>query len=162
MSDNVEKIFDSSNTILIKPDKISVPSDLKEKLLGQGEKIKKLSKEIQVKSLTLAHENFFLYDLENMITKTFATDLNQSFSTYGFISFSGETKTDNKLALNSSSSKLKFNLKKGVYKNKVGFELGKVHTKALVSTTRNNVLNFGILCTQKMKQLVKKEQCLKK
>ena len=31
---------------------------------------------------------------------------------YGLISFSGETKTDNKLALISPSNKLKLNLKK--------------------------------------------------
>ena len=40
------------------------PSNLKEKLFGQGEKIKKLSKEIQSKSLTLAYENFYLYDID--------------------------------------------------------------------------------------------------
>ena len=130
---------------------MSVSSDLKEKLFGQGEKIKKLSKEIQLKSLTLAYENFFLYDHENMIIETFVTELNESFSKYGLISFSGETKTNNKLALISPSSKLKFNQKKDVYKNKVGFELGKVHTKTSFSTTRNNVLNFGILCTEKNK-----------
>ena len=73
VSDNVKKNFDSSDTILIKPDKISVLSDLKEKLFSQGEKIKKLSKKIQLKSLTLAYEIFFLYDLENMVTKTFVT-----------------------------------------------------------------------------------------
>ena len=97
-----------------------------------------------------------------MITETFVTELNQSFSTSSLISFSGQTKTDNKLALISSSSKLKFNLKKDVYKNKVGSELGKVHAKTSFSTTSNNVLNFGILCTHKIKQLVKKEQCRKK
>ena len=105
---------------------------------------------------------FFLYDLENMITETFVTELYKSFSTFGLISFSGETKTDNKLALISPSSKLKFNPKKVVHKNKVGFELGKIHTKTSFSTTRNNVLNFGILCPPKIKQLVKKEQCRKK
>ena len=130
MSDDVKKIFDSSDTILIKP------SYLKEKLFCQGEKIKKFYKEIQL-LLTLAHENFYLYDLENMITETSVTELNQSFSTYGLISFSGENKTDNKLALISPSSKLKFNLKKDIYKNKV------VHTKTSFSTTRNNVLNFA-------------------
>ena len=36
---------------------------------------------------------------------------------------------DNKLALISPNSKLKSNLKKDVYKNKVDFELGRVHTK---------------------------------
>ena len=42
VSDNIKRFFDSSDTILIKPDEISAPSDLKEKLFGQGEKIKKL------------------------------------------------------------------------------------------------------------------------
>ena len=64
VSDDLKNFFDSSDTILIKPDKISAPCDLKEKLFSQGEKIKKPSKEIQLKSLTLAYENFFLYDLE--------------------------------------------------------------------------------------------------
>ena len=79
VSDDVKKIFDSSDTILIKPDKISAPSDLTQKLFGQAEKIRKLSKEIQLKSLMLAYENFFLYNLENIITETFVTKLNESF-----------------------------------------------------------------------------------
>ena len=149
MSDDVKKFFDSSDTILVKPDKIPAPSDLKEKLFGQGEKIKKLSKEIQLRSLTLAYENLFLYDLENMITDTFVTKLNKSFSTYDLISCYGETKTDNKLARISPSSRLKFILKKDVYKSKVGFELGKVHTKTSFSTTRDDVLNFVTLFTRK-------------
>ena len=82
-----------------------------------------------------------------MITETFVTELNENFPTYSLISFSGETKTDNKLALIKPSSKLKFNLKKDVYKNKVSFELGKVHTKTRFSTTHDNILNFGILYT---------------
>ena len=117
-SEDVKKIFNSTETVLIKPDKISASSDLKEKLFGQGEKISKLSKEIQLKSLTLAYENFLLYDLENMITKTFETELNKNFSTSGLISFSGEAKTDNKSALISPSNKLKFNLKKTLIKIK--------------------------------------------
>ena len=48
-----------------------------------------------------------------MITEKFVTELNKTFSTYGLISFSGETKTDNKIALISlTNNKLKFNLKK--------------------------------------------------
>ena len=102
---------------MIKPDKISAPSDLKEKLFGQGGKIKILSNEIQSKSLTFAYENFFLYDLENMIIKTFTTEFKKTFSMYG-ITFSGETKTDNESALISPSNKLKFNLKKTLIKIK--------------------------------------------
>ena len=45
-----------------------------------------------------------------MITEIFVTELNETFfSMYGLISFSGETKTGNKLALISPSTKLKFN-----------------------------------------------------
>ena len=126
---------------MIKPDKISAASDLKEKLLGHGEKVKNLSKEMQLKSLMLAYEKFFLYDLENMTTKTFATELNKNFSKYGLISFSCETKIDNIVALISRSNKLKFNLKKDAFK---------VHYQTLFIVTRDNVLNFGILCTQKI------------
>ena len=78
---------------MIKPDK--------KKLFDQGEKMKKRSKEIQLKSLMLAYENFFLYNLENMITETFVTELNKNFSTYSLISFSGETKTDNSIDLSN-------------------------------------------------------------
>ena len=126
-------------------------------------KIKKPSKEIQLKLFTIAYENFFLYYLENMITETFVTELNEGFSTNGLISFSDETKTDNKLALTSLSSTLKFNLKKDFYKIKVDFESDKVHTKASFSTTCGNVQNFNILSTKKKKkQLAKKEQCREK
>ena len=99
----------------------------------------------------LAYENYFLYDLENMITETFVSELNKKFSTYGLILFSGEAKTENKLSLSliKPDNKLKFNLKIDVYKNEVGFELGKVLTKTSFSTTRDNVLDFGILCNNK-------------
>ena len=36
--------------------------NLKADLFSQGEEIKKLSKEMQLKSLTFAYENFFLYE----------------------------------------------------------------------------------------------------
>ena len=39
-------------------------------------------------------------------------------------------------------------MKKDVYKNRITLNLGKVYTKTSFSTTRNNVLNFGLLCTK--------------
>ena len=107
-----------------------------------------LTKTLEVTDVFLGNQ----YDLENMITETFVTELNERFSTYGFILFSGETKMENKLALISPSSELKFNLKKDVYKNKVSFELDKVDTKTSFSITRNNILNFGILSRSKNKR----------
>ena len=91
-----------------------------------------------------------------MIIETFVTELNKNTLTYCLISFSGETKTDKKWHLITPHNNLKFNLKKDIYKNKVGFELGKVHTKTSISTTRDNVLNFGILCTRKNKTVGEK------
>ena len=87
-----------------------------------------------------------------MITETFLTELNENISTYDLISFSGETKTDNKLHLISPNNKLKFSLKKDIYKNRVKFELGKVHTKTSFSTTLDKVLHFSILGTKKSKK----------
>ena len=69
---------DSSDTTLIKADKVTVPSNLKENLFSTGKKIKKLSREIRLKSLTLAYENFSLYNLENIITETFVMELNKT------------------------------------------------------------------------------------
>ena len=94
--------------------KIPTLRNLKEKLFSQDEKIKKLSREMQLKPLTLAYENFVIYDLENVITKTFVTILNENISIDFLISFSGETKTENKLLLIKPSRKPKFNLKKDV------------------------------------------------
>ena len=54
----------------------------------QIEKIKNAS--INVKSLTVAHENFFLYDYENMITETYVSELNENISIYGLILFLGK------------------------------------------------------------------------
>ena len=75
--------------ILVKLDKEPTTDNLKTDLFGQGDNIKKLSKEIQLKSLTLAYENLFLYDNENMITETFVTELNQKLSMFGLVSFLG-------------------------------------------------------------------------
>ena len=104
---------------------------------------------MQLKSLALAYENFFLCNNQNMITETVVTKLNKKLSTIGLASFSGKAKDNNKLDLITPNRKLKFNMKKGVYKNRIALNLGKVHTKASFSTTRNNVLNFGLLCKKK-------------
>ena len=112
VSDEVKKYFDSTENILVKPDKEAASNNLKRDLFDQGEKIKKPSKEMQLKSRTLAYENFFLYDNKNMITGTFVTELNQKLSTFGLVSFSGEAKNNRKLDLITPDRKLKFNMKK--------------------------------------------------
>ena len=64
-----------------------------------------------------------------MIKPTFATKVQKEFSIYGLISFSGETKKNNKLDLIKPDDNLKFELIDDVYRNSLSFEFGKVHTK---------------------------------
>ena len=60
VSRDIKKSFDSTENILVKPDKeAATDNHLKTDLFGQGEKIKKLSKEIQLKSHLLMKISFY-------------------------------------------------------------------------------------------------------
>ena len=154
-----KKTLESSYSILESDRKVKTlpPSDI-ENLSGQSGYIKNLSKKVNLKSLIHAYEKFFLYDLENIIKPTFATELQKEFSIYGLISFSGETKKNNKLDLIKPGDNLKFELIDDVYKNSLSFELRKVHTKKPFNVVSNKVFNFAILQTEKTKERVKKER----
>lgn len=56
-------------------------------------------------------------------------------------------------------------MKNDVFKNQISLNLGKVHIKISFSTTRNNVLNLGLLCTRKNETVgekrTKKEEIIK-
>ena len=85
-----------------------------------------------------------------MKTETYGGELNEKSSIHGLITFLRKTTNkDNKMHLIMPEQKLKFNLNKDVYKNKTELNLGKVHTKNSFNTPRDNVLNFGILCTKR-------------
>ena len=158
---NLKTLFESTRTILEKVDKAPVPDNIKASLSNQMEKIKNAS--INIKSLTVAYENFFLYDNENMIIETYVSELNKNISIYDLVAFLGKIiKKDNKFHLIWPKHKLKFNVKKGTYKNKIELKLGKVHTKTSFSTPRDNVLNFGIICTHKNKTIGEKGAMLHK
>ena len=88
-----------------------------------------LKKEIDLKLLTHAFEKFFLDDLENMINEIYVTQLNKEFSIYGLVTFSDENKNNKRLDLIMPDNNIKFQLKRDVYKNSIGFELAKVHEK---------------------------------
>ena len=147
---DLKTIFDSKRTILEKADKVPAPGNIKASLDTQIEKIKNTP--INLKSLTVADENFFLYGNENMITEICVSKLNESISIYGLIAFLGKTTNkDNKLHLIMPEQKLKFNLKKDVYKDKIKLILGKA-SKTSFSTPEDNGLNFGVLCTKEIEQ----------
>ena len=148
----LKKTLESSYSILESDKKVKTlaHSDI-ENLSGQSykSKIKNLSKKVNLKSLTHTYENFFLYDLENIIKPTFVTEVQKEFSIYRLISFSGETKKNNKLDLIKPGENLKFELIDDVYKNSLSFELGNVHTKKSFNVVSNKVFNFAILQTEK-------------
>ena len=104
------------------------------------------SHKINTRSLTYAYENFFLYDLENMIKPTFTTELQQEFNIYGLIYFSGDQK--NKLHLIRPKSKLKFQFDKDIYKKEMKFELAKVNKKKTFNVVGDYISNFSILKTE--------------
>ena len=74
--------------VLKKTEKVAAPENIKAFLDTQKEKLKNSS--IYVKSLRVAHENVFLYDIENMITETYVSELNEDSSIHGLISFFGK------------------------------------------------------------------------
>ena len=109
-----------------------------------------------MKSLTYAYENFFLYDLDNIIKPSFTTELQKEFSIYGLINFSGESKENNKLKLIWPHSSLKFEVERDIYKTDLRFELNKVHSKKTFNVVGDHILNFGILATKKQKIIGRK------
>ena len=154
-----KKILESSYSILESDRQVKTlaPSNI-ENLSGQSGYIKNLSKKVNLKSLIHAYDNFFLYDLENIIKPTFATEVQEEFPINGLISFLGETKKNNKLDLIKPGDNLKFELIDDVYKNSLSFELGKVHMKKYLTLS---AIKFLILlyCEQKKtKEGVKKER----
>ena len=86
-----------------------------------------------------------------MIKTVYATELNRDFSIYGLISFSGETKKNNKLDLIKPNEKIKFQLIKDTYKENIKLELGKVHKKKSFTVISDKIFNFGILRTKNKK-----------
>ena len=65
---DLKAVFESKKPILEKVDKTPAPYNIQASFDTQIANIKNTS--IDVKSLTVAHESFFLYDNENMITDT--------------------------------------------------------------------------------------------
>ena len=127
-SEIFKKTLEFSFSILEEKTKIKeiAPENIEE-LQGQSSYIKKLSEKVNLKLLTHAYEIFFLYDLDNIIKQPFTTTLQKEFSIYSLISFSAETKENNKLDLINPKNKLKLEMIKDNYKNNMKFELSKVH-----------------------------------
>ena len=120
-----------------------------EKYLNKDYNLMKKKTEINVNSLNLVYENFFLYDLNNFIRPSYTTELQTDFNIYGLVNFSSKTDKENeKLHIISPKNYLKFNTIDDTYKNDLKIELTKVHTKKTFEIVDNKAYNFGILCTE--------------
>ena len=97
-SQTLRDLFEHSYSLLNTDGKVKTLAlpNIESALIGKSDYIKNHSKRINLKLLTHTYENFFLYDLVNIIKPTFVTELGKNFSIYGLISFSGETKEKNK------------------------------------------------------------------
>ena len=153
---STNKISKPSADQRIKTLEETAPEKIESDLQGQSAYLKKLSEKVNLKSLTHAYENFFLYDLDNVIKPTFTTELQKEFSIYGLISFSGETKKDNKLKLISPQNRLKFEMTRDIYKKDMRFELSKVHSKKTFNVVGDHILNFSMLRTKKQNRVGEK------
>ena len=174
IEENIKKIFEGSfyvldnefntskKTEIISKNKRSaeikntIPEKIEEYLSGEYSKSKKLSEEINLKSFDKVYENFFLYDLENIIKPTFTTELQIEFSIYGLINFSGKIDNEKKIKLISPKNYLKFDIEREIYKNQLKMELNKVHNKKTFNILDNNVFNFGILTAEKKRKIGEK------
>ena len=145
---NKQHILNFNGDTKTKIVKMKSPKDIVQKL--QSDELNFLqSHKINTRSLIYAYENFFLYDLENVIKSTFTTELPKEFNIYGLIYFSGEVKQNNRLHLIRPKSKLKFQLDKDIYKKEMKFELAKVHKKRTFNVVGDYISNFSMLRTEK-------------
>ena len=145
-SKKTEKISKSNRIATIK----NTFSEENQKFLEKEyTRLKKKAEEINFKSLNVVYENFFLYDLDNYIVPSFTSELETEFSIYGLVNFSNELRTENeKLNIITPGNYLRFNVIDNILKNKLNFELTKVHTKKTFEIIDKAVYNFGILKTE--------------
>ena len=120
--------------------------------------LKKKAEEINFESLDFIYENFFLYDLDNYIIPSFTTELETEFSIYGLVNFSNKLRTENeKLNIITTKNYLAFNVINNILKNKLNFELTKVHTKKTFEIIDKAVYNFGILKNERRNIRLKRQ-----
>ena len=140
--------------------KNSTDEKMEENLNSEYIKLKKLAKEIKIEAFNQIYENFFLYDLENMIRPSFTTELQTEFSIYGLVNFSGKVNEEKKLKAVSPKNYLTFDVLKDTYKNNLNLELTKVHTKKTFEITGDKVYNIGILAVEKRKHVGQKRSIM--
>ena len=116
-------------------------------------------KKVDLKPLTHVFENFFLYDLENIIKETFVTELNKEFSIYGLITLSGGNKNNKKLDLITPSNTLKLEVKKDNIRPASVLNWENYMKKNHILLSPIKFLIFVCYVQRKIKQFVKSVKC---
>ena len=178
ISDNLKKIYEGSFFILdndynnskkteilsgnkrIATIKNSTDENMEKILNSEYIKLKKLKDEIKIEAFNQIYENFFLYDLENMIRPSFTTELQKEFSIYGLVNFSAKVEEEKKLKIISPKNYLAFDVLRDTYKNLLQFELTNVHTKKTFEIVGDKVYNFGILSVEKRNKIGQKRSTM--
>ena len=125
---------------------ISVPANLKDILDKQIINLREKSEIVRtVKLSSFIHDMFFLYDLGNIITKTYINELERSILIYVSITYLGEINSTNEVDLITPQKKISFKFPKNVYKSQIDLELAKVKDEEKINITNNKIQNFGIL-----------------
>ena len=125
---------------------ISVPANLKDILDKQIINLREKSEIVKtVKLSSFIHDMFFLYDLGNIITKTYINELERSILIYVSITYLGEINSTNEVDLITPQKKISFKFPKNVYKSQIDLELAKVKDEEKINMTNNKIQNFGIL-----------------
>lgn len=125
---------------------ISVPANLKDILDKQIINLREKSEIVKtVKLSSFIHDMFFLYDLGNIITKTYINELERSILIYVSITYLGEINSTNEVDLITPQKKISFKFPKNVYKSQIDLELAKVKDEEKINITNNKIQNFGIL-----------------
>ena len=125
---------------------ISVPANLNDILDKQIINLREKSEIVRtVKLSSFIHDMFFLYDLGNIITKTYINELERSILIYVSITYLGEINSTNEVDLITPQKKISFKFPRNVYKSQIDLELAKVKDEEKINITNNKIQNFGIL-----------------
>ena len=79
-----------------------------------------------VKFSAFIDDKFFLYELDDVIKKTFATEFDRNILIYGSITYLVKSTNNDEVDLATPKKKIKLNFQKDFIKNKMTLELEKV------------------------------------
>ena len=77
--------------------------------------------------------------MDNIIKKTYFTELDRNILIYGSITYLGKIGCSDEVDLITLSKRIKFNFQKDFIKNKITLELGRVKEEEVIKVTDNKI-----------------------